>query len=27
MIPAPAVTPLQLLENTTHFERYRIKPI
>jgi hypothetical protein len=27
MIPAPAVTPLQLLENTAHFERYRVKPI
>jgi hypothetical protein len=25
MIPAPAITPLQLLESTSRFERYRIK--
>ncbi len=27
MIPAPAITPLQLLESTANFERYRIKPV
>ncbi len=27
MIPAPAITPLQILESTAHFERYRVKPI
>jgi hypothetical protein len=27
MIPSPTVTPLQLLESTAHFERYRIKPV
>ena len=27
MIPAPAITPLQLLESTAHFERYRVKPV
>jgi hypothetical protein len=26
MIPAPLVSPLQLLENTAYFERYRVKP-
>ncbi len=27
MIPTPTITPLQLLESTAHFERYRIKPV
>jgi hypothetical protein len=27
MIPSQAITPLQLLESTAHFERYRIKPV
>jgi hypothetical protein len=26
MIPTPLISPLQLLESTAHFERYRIKP-
>jgi hypothetical protein len=27
MIPSQAITPLQLLESTAHFERYRVKPV
>jgi hypothetical protein len=27
MLPSPSITPLQLLETTAHFERYRIKSI
>ncbi len=27
MVPAPVITPLQLLESTIHFERYRIKSV
>jgi hypothetical protein len=27
MIPAPVITPLQILESTAHFERYRVKPV
>ena len=27
MIPAPGITPLQILESTAHFERYRVKPV
>ncbi len=27
MIPTPTITPLQMLESTAHFERYRIKPV
>ncbi len=26
MVPAPVITPLQILESTAHFERYRVKP-
>ena len=26
MVPAPLITPLQILESTAHFERYRVKP-
>lgn len=27
MLPAPVITPLQLLESTASFERYRVKPV